>query len=88
MRVPSKTELMFRTIHTVIQLSIFGAVASWCDDLPQRILGQNELIMEKSRGERTPIRKCEAARSEFFGTNSKEQRWGIWKHIARTTSET
>ena len=30
------------------QLSIYGAVASWCDDLAQRIPGQNELIMEKS----------------------------------------
>ena len=44
-------ELMFRTIHSVNQLSIFGAVASWCDDLAQRILGQNELIMEKSVAE-------------------------------------
>ena len=37
MRVPSKTELMFRTIHTVIQLSIFGAVASWCVTYPSQV---------------------------------------------------
>ena len=30
---------------------------------------------------------CEAARSEFFGASSKERQSGIWKQIARTSSE-
>ena len=31
--------------------------------------------------------KCEAARSEFLGVNSKERKSGIWKQIARMSSE-
>ena len=31
--------------------------------------------------------KCEAARSEFLGANSKERESGIWKQIARMCSE-
>ena len=43
--------LQFRTIHSKSQLSICEAVATWCEDLAQRIPGQNELIMEKSVAE-------------------------------------
>ena len=28
----SNTELLFRTIHSANQLSIYGAVASWCEE--------------------------------------------------------
>ena len=31
-------ELLLRTIHPANQLSIYGAVASWCEDLAERIL--------------------------------------------------
>ena len=44
----SKKDLLFRTIHSANQLSIHGAVASWCEDLAQRIPGQTQVIMEKS----------------------------------------
>ena len=44
----SNTVLLFRTIHSANQLSIHGAVAIWCEVLAQQILGQKELIIEKS----------------------------------------
>ena len=45
--------------------------------------------MEKSvpKENEQRLKNVKAARSEFFGTNSKEQRWGIWKQIVRKTSE-
>ena len=39
---------LFRTIHSANQLSIYGAVASWCEDLDQRVPGQTHVTMEKS----------------------------------------
>ena len=36
------------TIHSANQVSIFGAVASWCEELAQTIPGQTHMIMEKS----------------------------------------
>ena len=35
-------------IHSANQLSIHGAVASWCEDLAQRFPGQTHVIMENS----------------------------------------
>ena len=35
-------------IHSANQLSMYGAVASWCDDLAQQIPGQTHMVMEKS----------------------------------------
>ena len=46
---------LFRTIHSANQLSIYVAVPSWCGDVAQRILGQNEMIMVnkvRSKGDR------------------------------------
>ena len=40
-------ELLFRTIHSANQLSIFGAVASWCENLAQLIPGQTYVFTEK-----------------------------------------
>ena len=37
---PSNGELLSRTINSATQLSIYGAVADWCDHLAQQILGQ------------------------------------------------
>ena len=36
----SHAELFFRTIHSANQLSIYGAAASWCEELAQLIPGQ------------------------------------------------
>ena len=32
----SNTELLFRTIHSANQISIYGAVSSWCEEFGQR----------------------------------------------------
>ena len=40
-------ELLFRSSNSANQLSIHGAVASWCDDLAEQILGQTHMVMEK-----------------------------------------
>ena len=41
---PSNVEILFSTIHFANQLSIYGAIADWCDELTQRIPGQSYLI--------------------------------------------
>ena len=41
------SELMLRTIHSVNQLSIFGALSSWCDKLAEKMLGQTSLEVHK-----------------------------------------
>ena len=63
----------FRFAHSANQLSIYGAVSSWCEELAQWILGQNDLTVEKSAAKENEqlLKKCEAARSKFFGANSK-----------------
>ena len=38
----SNTELVFRTIHSANQLSIYGAVSRWCEELAQRTPNQKE----------------------------------------------
>ena len=43
----SNTELLFRTIHAANQLSIYGAVSSWCEEFAQRTPNQKESISEK-----------------------------------------
>ena len=71
--------------HSANQLSIYGAVSSWCEELAQWILGQNDLTVEKSaakENEQLLKKLSKAARRKFFGANSKEQRWNIWKQIA------
>ena len=54
------------------------SVSNWVDH-GKSVAKENEQRLKK--------KNVKAARSEFFGTNSKEQRWGIWKQIVRTTSE-
>ena len=44
----SSAELLFRTIHSANQLSIYGAAASWCEDLAQLIPCQTHVFMETS----------------------------------------
>ena len=31
-----RTQLSFRTIHSATQLSVYGAVSSWCEEFDQR----------------------------------------------------
>ena len=39
---------LFRTRNLASQVSIYGAVADWCDELPQQIPGQLSSSIEKS----------------------------------------
>ena len=48
----------FRTINHANQLSIYGAIEDWCDELTQQILGQSF----SSKGET----QCESERTVFF----------------------
>ena len=48
MRNLSNAELLFRTIHSANQLSIYEAASRWCEEFARRIPGRNELIIEKS----------------------------------------
>ena len=78
----SNTELVFRTIHSATPLSTYG---DQCEELAQWIPGQNELTVEKSAAKEN---KHYSKHVKPQGvTNSKEQRWSIWKQTARTTSE-
>ena len=44
----SKTELLFRTIHSGNQLSIYCAVLSWCEEFGQKTENQKESTSERS----------------------------------------
>ena len=41
-------EDVIRTIHSANQLSMYGAVASWCEQCAQMIPGETSTIMDKS----------------------------------------
>ena len=51
----SNTELLFRTIHSVTQLSIYGAVSNWCE---QSGLKEEEKGQENSLGKKESVTKC------------------------------
>ena len=61
--------------HSAHQPSIYGAVATWCEDLAQLIAGQTHVFMEKigGEGERPVVSKNGTARSGFFGTDTEEE---------------
>ena len=42
----SNTELLFRTIHSANQVSVHGAVSSWCKEFGQKIPHQKESTLE------------------------------------------
>ena len=44
----SNADLLFRTINSANQLSVYRAVGKWCDELTQQIPGQHFSSMEKS----------------------------------------
>ena len=56
-------ELLHRTIHSANPLNIYGAIANWCEELTQLVLGQSHLSMEKSVG---------TERSGVFRTDTEE----------------
>ena len=73
----SNTELLFRIIHSVNQLSVYGAVSSWCEQfgLTEEEKGQERQIIRDQRC----IDKCGMARSETLGIFYKTS---IWKGFA------
>ena len=62
----SNTELLFRTVHLANQLSIYGAVSSWCEEFGQTPNGK-ESTSEKSGAE-----EKEQSWKEFGSPKSKE----------------
>ena len=62
----SNIENLFRTIHSANQLSIYGAVSSWCEEFAQRTPNQKESTSEKfvAKANEQVLKTCEAARSE------------------------
>ena len=44
----SIVELSFRTLNSTNQLVLHGAVAGWCDEFAQQILGQSASSVERS----------------------------------------
>ena len=67
----SNTELLFRTIHSANQFRIYGA--SWCKEFGLRP-NERELTSERfvTKENEQLLKKCDTARSKFFGANSKE----------------
>ena len=77
----SITELLFQTIHSVNQLSVYGAVANWC-----YLFGSTE--EEKGRAcipvDNTIFDQVETRRSTTLGISSDKS---IWKQDARKSPE-
>ena len=67
----SNTELLFRIIHSVNQLSIYGAVSNWCEQfgLTERRKGTRKT--ERIRDQRC-INMCEITGSKTIGIPSKQ----------------
>ena len=61
----SNTELLFQIIHSVNQLSMYGAVSTWCEQFG---LTEEEKVQEKQKRIRDPrcIDKCEITRSKIL----------------------
>ena len=63
-------ELLFRTVHSANQFSIYGGAPSWCEELAQLIPGQTHVIMEQS-----------FARTISYHKNWSRKKWMLWyKH--------
>ena len=71
----SNAELLFRAIHSANQLSICGAAASWCGDFgsTDSWLNTHDHLKICRDGKLPVISKIGAARSGFFGTDTKEE---------------
>ena len=82
----SNTEL-FRTMHSANQVSIYGAVSSWCGEFGLAKWERADLGKVRDRRKWAATAECETARCKFFGANSREWWSSIWKQIARMSSE-
>ena len=77
----SNTELLFRIIHSVNQLSIYGAVANWCEQFG---LTEEEQERENLRLVNKFFDKREVTRSTTLGISFQDD---IWKQFATTHFE-
>ena len=71
MRMFRTQKSFFRTIHAANQLSIYGAVSSWCEEFAQRIPNQKESMFGKVRGAKENEQLLESVRP--LGVNSLVQ---------------
>ena len=64
----SKTELLFRIIHSVNQLSVCGAVSNWCEQfgLTEEEKGTRTTPWKERIRDQRCIDKCEIIRSKTF----------------------
>ena len=71
----SNAELLFRAIHSANQLSICGAAATRCGDFgsTDSWLNTHDHVKICRDGKLPVISKIGAARSGFFGTDTKEE---------------
>ena len=74
----SITELLFGIIHSVNELSIYGAVTNWCAQFGFTEEEKKQEKTERIRDQRC-IDKCEITRSKICGIFSET---GIWKQFA------
>ena len=73
----SNTELLFRIVHSVNQLRIYGAVSNWCEQFRLDRGRKGKRKTERIRDQRC-LDKCEITRSGTFGFFSKTS---IWKQF-------
>ena len=69
----SNTELLFRIIHSVNQLSVCGAFSNWCEQfgLTEEEKEQEKNVLEGRIRDQRCITKFEISRSKTFGISSK-----------------
>ena len=69
----SNTELLFRIIHSVNQLSIHGAVSNWCEQFGVTgRQGMRKTCWKERIRDQSCIDKCEITRSKTFGIPTKK----------------
>ena len=94
----SNMELLICTIHSANHFSICRAVASWCEEMAQRIPSQNELTAEKSVAEENEhllknVKPQEGATMGHLETDCKNnfrdlKHWDSWSVGCRAGSFT
>ena len=69
----SNTELLFRTNHSANQLSVYGAVSSWCEEFGQRP-NEKESTSERfvAKENEQVLKNVKPQEGKFFGANSRE----------------
>ena len=79
----ASTELLFRMIHSVNQLSIYFAVTHWCEHfgLTEEEKGTRKTSWKEKIRDQRCINMCEITRSKTFGTSSIASGTSLQEHI-------